>query len=372
MINKILPTRASRYIILEFIKMFLLMIFSTSMIIFIVNFLEFSGKIQQYSIPPINTLKIITYKIPSILETMLLFIIVLTTVLTLIKLYSRNELTILYSSGLSPWSILVTIIFTFFIIGIFNITLFNLLSISFYDKAEKLISFSKGRDIEMSYINPRDGVWLNLKNKVTSDELIIRSDSVITEKLIFNNNIIIIYDSEGNFIRKIEANRMNLTYDSVILIDVFISEIGKKIKKSKQFTIPVNVNEDLIKKQLKNKYENLNMIPFLKLNKLIKDYKSLNFDVSKLIVKKYIFIAIPFLYIFMIFTIFLVLEENQRSMKNMLKTANIIVISIILFVLQNIIYELSLARKIPKESIFYLVSILYFIIFNELIKKIEL
>lgn len=372
MINKVLPVRASRYIILEFIKMFLLMIFSAFMIIFIVNFLEFSGKIQKYSIPPISALKIITYKIPSILEVMILFIIVLTTVFTLTKLYSRNELIILYSSGLSPWSTLITIISISFMIGIFNITLFNLFSVSFYNKSEQLTSFFKGRDIEMSYINPEDGIWLNLKNNANNYELIIRSDDVITEKLSFNVIIVVIYDIGGNFVKKIEADKMSLTSNNIILDNVFISEIGKEIKNFKKLKIPVNINEDFIKKQLKNKYENINMIPFLKLNKIIEDYKLLNFDVNKFIVKKYIFISTPFLYIFLVFTVFLILEENQRSKVKILNTINIIIISIIIFALQNTILELSLSKKISKESIFYFVLVLYISIYHKLIEKIEL
>lgn len=78
----------------------------------------------------------------------MVFILILTTTLSLVRFYSRDELTILFTSGFSVWKALTAIATTAFIIGLFTITAFNLLAISFDKKTKQtneLISSRTGK-----------------------------------------------------------------------------------------------------------------------------------------------------------------------------------------------------------------------------------
>ena len=119
--------RINIYLLKEFIKIFLLMLFSIFLLVFIIDFLEFSQNIHKHSIPPIDAIKIVLYRVPSMIESFLQFIILLSIVFTITKISIKSELTILYTNGFSSWKILKLYSVFIFIFGLVVIFFLNFL-----------------------------------------------------------------------------------------------------------------------------------------------------------------------------------------------------------------------------------------------------
>ena len=86
--------KITKYFLVEFIKIFILILFSIAILIFIVDFLEFLPKMEKNSIPSLTAIKIVFFAIPSMLEEFFQFIILVAIVFTMAKIASKNELTV--------------------------------------------------------------------------------------------------------------------------------------------------------------------------------------------------------------------------------------------------------------------------------------
>lgn len=371
MMEKFLPDKLSRYLIKNLLKMFLLIFFISFMIVFTINFFEFSGKIQKYSINHFVALRIITYRTLPVLEIIMIFILTLAVNFELIQISERSELTIMYISNYSPWRVLKSIVIFTTIIGFLSITLFNKLSIELYNISEKLFLESRGRSTTTRSLKSKNGVWLNL-GLVNEESLIIRSDEIFIDELIFNKVDGLLIDKDGKLIRKISADNMSLINDEVIfsnLLYIEKTELNHHITKSIMIT---NADNKFIRKQLLNEYEKLKLIPFISLKKLINDHKTIKLNTVKFEATMFNFISKPLYFIFAVCFIFITLRVDQRNSGNTLATLKVILMTIILFVIQSVIAELAVGNLVyPYSNLLFSVFILLFI-FKNLIRKIEL
>ena len=371
MIEKILPSKLSRYLIKNFLKMFLLIFLISFMIVFVINFFEFSPKMQKYSIDSLISLKIIFFRTMPIIEAIMMFILALGVNFELIRICDKSELTIIYMSNYSPWRVLKTILITAATIGILNITLFNRLSIKLYNISEKLFLESIDESAEVKYLESKYGIWLNLKLS-DEEDLIIKSNKVFIDKLVFKKIDGIIISENGKLLRKITADNMQICDNEIIFNNLVYIEKSELNHCEEKVVMMTNVDDKFIKKQLRNNYEKLKLIPFLILKKLIRDYKIAGLDINKFKAKMFNFISIPFYYAFISCFIFITVKINQRNSKNMFDTLKIVLMVIFLFVVQSIISELSVYGLIYSYSNLLFSVFLLVVMFKELIKKIEL
>ncbi len=371
MIEKFLPDKLSKYLMKNLLKMFLLTFFVAFMIVFTINFFEFSGKIQKYSINHFIAIKIITYRSLPVLETIMFFIIALAVNFELIRISERSELIVMYLSNYSPWRVLKSIVIFTVTIGFLNITLFNRLSIKLYNASENLFLESMGKSNTTKSLKSRNGIWLNL-GLVNGESLIMRSDEVFIDELTFNKIDGLLIDKDGKLIRKIFADSMSLANDEIMfnnLLYIEKAELNHYIPKSIMIT---NADSEFIKKQLLNEYEKLKLVPFLSLKKLIKDHKIAKLNTVKFEATMFNFISKPLYFVFVVCFIFVTLGVDQRNSKNMLTTLKVILMAIALFVIQSAIAELTVGNLIyPYSNLLFSVLILLFILKN-VIRKIEL
>lgn len=367
-----LPSKISKYFLIEFIKIFLLILFSISILVFIVDFLEFLPKIDKYAIPSFIAIKIILYRIPNMIEEFLEFMILLSVVFTMTKIASKSELTVIYSSGYSSWKILKIYSIFIFFLGIFNICCMDLVSTNLV-KQSTILENKYTKNEKKYFVRSRNGLWLkqiNPDNK--KDEIIIRAEKVYLEDLVFKDCILEFLDS-GNFKKRYNVGSIKLENGFWNLRNIYIFAEDKKLDFQEELKIPTNISQDFMKQQIQNRYENLDLIPLFSLNKLIKEFKISGLDTNKFIVKKHILILTPFIYVLMIFFGLLFSDNNQRNTKNIVNIFKALICGICIFVIQNTLFELALANKI---NVFFatwgFVILLFITSCFFLIKKIEL
>ncbi len=367
-----LPSKITKYFLVEFIKIFLLILFSIFILIFIVDFLEFLPKIEKYLIPSFTAIKIILFRIPNMIEEFLEFIVLLSVVLTMTKISSKNELTIIYTSGYSNWKILKVYSIFMFLMGIFILSCINILSTNL--KKQSILLENKYVKNEKKYfVKSKNGLWLKINDtSKINNEIIIRAEKVYLDDLIFKDCILEFLDN-GNFQKRYNTKTIMFTEGFLNLKDTYIFTENKKIEFIPEIKIPINISQNFIKQQIQNKYEDLNLISLFSLNKLIKEFKASDLDTYKFIVKKNILIITPFIYILMVFFGILFSDNYQRNAKNIVNIFKTVVCGICIFVVQNTLFELALASKI---NVFFatwgFLILLFIVVYFFLIKKIEL
>lgn len=372
MIEKILPTKLSRYLIKNLLKMFSLIFVVSFMIVFMVNFFEFSSKIQKYSINHFVAIKIITYRSLPILEVIMFFILALAINFELMRISEKNELIIMYMSNYSPWKVLKSIVTFAIIIGFLDITLFNRLSVKLYNISEELFLKSMGKNVKAKFLESKSGIWLNLK-LADGKDLIIKSDKVfIDDELIFETIDGLLIDENGKLTKKITADNMSITDNEITFNNLFYIEKNELNHYVDKIVMITNMDNKFIKKQLLNKYEKLKLIPFLLIKKLINDYKIAGLNTKKFEANMFNFISKPFYFVFIVCFIFTSLRIDQRNSKNILITLKVIIMTITLFIIRSIISELVVGDLVYSHSnLSFSIFILLFIL-KAVIKKIEL
>lgn len=368
-----LPKKSTRHLTFEFIKVFLLLLMSFFMIIFVITFIDFSGRFQRYSVTPITALKIVTYRIPQTLEVIIVFLIILATTITLMKLYSNNEITIFYGGGYSSWNIPIILATISFIIGLLNITFFNKLAIKLYKNADDIFTVIKGKNIKKdNYLKSSGGIWLNFRNGVNGENYIIKTHDVFVDTLIFRNILILVLGAEGDFIHRIRADSMKITSRGMELRQVTTAELNRDLKKDAKLFIELDMDEDFLRDELQNRYSNINHIPFMELGGLIAHYRRLNLDVRRFLVKWYNFLLTPYLYSLLALATFIIIKNNPRGGQTATSLLKIIMMSIATYFLQNILLELAMVNRINPLFILYFLLILSLLVLGGLIKKLEL
>lgn len=360
------------YLLKEFIKIFLLIIFSISILVFIIDFMEFFPKIQRYSIQPIDALKIVIFRIPSMIESFLQFVILLAVIFTLIKISSRSELTILYINNFSPWRILKIYSICAFIMGLFVIFFLNFL-FSNLVKQSQIIENKYSQKEDKYFIESTDGIWFKQIDPDTHNEFIVRAKRIYINELLFRDVVIVVNDENNEYKQRYNVNSMKLIKDYFVLNNVNIFEQNKKVEFKDKIVLKTNISRDFMKKQMQNKYEDIDLIPLYSLNKLIKEFDALGFDTHKFIVKKHNLLLTPFLYVLMVFIGVLFSNSNQRVANYFLMIFKTICLGVVLFVSQNILFELGASNKINFFlSTWGFLLFLFLLMYCFLIKKIEL
>ncbi|MDR2778440.1 MAG: LptF/LptG family permease [Rickettsiales bacterium] len=376
-----MPRRISIHIVSEFVKMFLLVLFTVFIIVFIVDFLEFSPKIQDYSISPKNSVEIILFRIPTMMEPTIQFIVLLSIIFTMAKFLSKNELIVFYSSGISDWKIVRLLGATAFIVGVFFATVYSKVSTSLLKKSDMLERKCKGKVEARYFIQPKNGIWLRqIGSMATNDsraasksyDIVIRATEVFLGDLIFNDVILVMFSDEG-FFRRINADCMQIIDNNLILSDARIVEQGKSILRRRKVVISTSVQQDFIRRQIQDRYGDLKFIDSLSLGKLIGEIKSYGLSARKFEIKRNNFILLPFLHMLMAFIGILMSENNPRDAKYTVKTLQSVIVGMVLFALQNTIAELSNSGRINyiSSSWGFFVSVLL-LTYMKLINKIEL
>ena len=362
--------RIEIYLLKEFIKIFLLMLFSVFLLVFIIDFMEFSQNIQKFSITPIDAIKIVLYRVPSMIESFLQFIILLSTVLTMTKIATKSELTVLYANGYSSWKILKIYAIFIFFVGLLVIFIFNFL-FSNLTKKSVLIENSYTKKDDKYFVTARNGVWFKQINN--ENEIIIKASKIYVNELTFEDLILIFVDEQNNYIKRYNAEEAVLSDKYFILKNVKIYEKNSKIKYKDKVLLETAISQNFMRKLIQNRYEDIDLIPLFNLPSLIKEFSALGLDAHKFIVRQHSLLLTPFLYVLMVCVAILFSNNNHRNTNYFITFFKTICYGVGFFILQSTLFELGASNKINFiVSTWGFLSVSFLLIYLLLIKKIEL
>jgi len=367
------PKKFCMYITKEIFKNFFIIFFGLLIIFFAVDFFEITKDAKGLENALKISVQIALFRVPSLLETILHFIILLAGLFTFYKFSNSSEIVIMRTSGRSIFQIIKFPVFIAFLFGVFVITVYNPIASKLNIRSEQLknIYFKNEKEDLLELSN---GLWFKQKNLETKNgDIIIRALSVYKGLLVFNNAILIYIDDNDNFIKRINTKVLRLNNNNTwSAINNYVIEEGKEMKFVDEIVIPTALTTKFVSKTIKNEYESMYNISFWNLRSSIKDLKESGFNTLKFEIMYYYMMTIPFLFAIMILISAYYGIVNARDNKKYISIIKGIAVGFTIFVVHNIIVELTNAKKLTVLDGSVLIVLIFILLSIVLLMKKDL
>ena len=351
-------SKINLYIIKKFLTNFGLVLFSVSLLIAMINVFELLDRVSGKQISFGNIVLLDILQVPSFIEDISIFLIMISSMITLFALSIRSEITVMRASGMSFWQILLPIAIGAFLLGIFFVLVFNPISITASKKLNKMEQKLIDKE-EANLLSPTHGVWLKQENILNSDEdIIIKAEKIYRKKLQMNNVHLWFFDKNYKFYKKIDAKTMFLKDGSWYLRNVIINDDHNINQPKDQLEIATNLKAEFITKKILNNFDNVRLFSVYSLPSLINDLKDSGFSPRKFVVYYHSLLIKPFLFIAMALMAGFFAVNNVRSRNNIIIFVFGIAVGLVLYISFIIINALGSSGLIPTFLATWMMSII--------------
>jgi lipopolysaccharide export system permease protein len=369
--NNFFSKTLAAYLVKDFLKTFLLLYLAVLFLVFVVDYVEFLSKERNHIVPLLVGIKIVAYRTPHIIETLFQFLVLLSSAITLKKLSSRGELTAMYVNGFSLWRIVITFSILSLVIGFLNILAVNPIFIRTSKISKKIEMFHTKRE-EGEFVESSNGIWFEQRNPKNNEKIVLRTAKIYLDEMIFKDNTMLILDEREKFLKKFDVEELVLFENFWLAKGVFTMERGEPIKFAEKMTIPTNLKKDFIIQKIKNKYENINYMNVYQLIEFYGAFKTHKLGYNKFLAKINIMFYSPFALALMCMAAVIFITNTLRKNSTLVEIFGATVAGVVIFIVQNTVYELVLAGKISIFYIWYMACFFFILAFIFLIRKIEL
>ena len=335
------------YIVKKFLFTLLLVVLSVSLLIAMINIFELLGDINDKPISFGQVILLDILQIPSFVDSISSFLIMISSMITLFSLSLRSEITVMRASGLSFLRIVFPLAVSAFCVGIFCLLIFSPMAIS----ASKKFNLMKQVLIEkekVDILSPIGGIWLKQKNTLyKNQEILIRADEVYRTTLQMKNVGLWFFDQNREFYKKINARNMFLKDGYWYLENVVINDNNQINQKIPNLTIKTDLQTDFITKKILNNFEDARLFSIYELPDLISNLKDSGFPYRKFIVQYYSIMAKPFLFVAMVLIAAFFSVNNVRSKNNIMWLVMGIISGLILYISLIIVHAFGSSGLVP-------------------------
>ena len=333
----------NKYLSKEFFKVLTNMTFAFFCLGFILSFLEQINFFKDIDVGIHLPIMLTLLFVPSMIHNMFPFVVVFSGIWFFLKIKKNDEITALKVSGISNFSIIIIPSILSFFIGIFFIALLNPFTSTLVKNYEKIRGSYESQKYEYLATVNVNGIWI--KEKTFDKNYIIRATNLENNSLI--NLTIYEFDSENNFIGRIEASSADISTKEWAIKDPFLINANGIISESKMDTMTYYSLYDL--NMIKSLYSNLDTISFWNLNNEIKLLEDRGYSTKGMKTMLHRGLAFPFFLLSMVllsgvFTLGIQFKENNTTYIFIA-----IITSAIIFYLNDFSSALGKTEKLPVE-----------------------
>lgn len=222
-------------------------------------------------------MKMAICKLPQMVDTVLPFVVMISSMTTFWKLTKSNELIVMRAAGVSVWEFIFPIILATFILGVFNIFIFNPISASMYKHYEHLQDEYKMRKVSPLFFS-QNGLWLR-EAKGDNTQIVVHSKQARQENIEvkFRSLSIIELKEHNQLVERIEADTATLREGYFELKDAWRIRPGKPSEKIKD----MKYNTSLTLGRIQENFASPDTLSFWELPKFIEFFESSGFSALK-------------------------------------------------------------------------------------------
>ncbi|MDX1949829.1 MAG: LPS export ABC transporter permease LptG [Rickettsiales bacterium] len=342
----IFPLTLYTYIVRNFLFFFFTILAIFSVLIFMVDGAELLRKSANRTIPTFVIFQMVILKMPNLLQTVMPFIILITSVLSFNAMSKRSELVIIRSAGVSVWEFLMPAVLTAFLMGVIVSTLINPVSSYLYSIHEKLEKKYFETNSENPMLFSESGLWIKQSYKRGSKkyDIIIHAENASNSNVMKLNNVnIYAYNKKNKYSFFIKAPNANLEKGKWKINNAIFYDKKNTSYNYQVLEIPTNVNFSDIQKS----FDVPESISFWKLPKFIKKLSDSGFFYFGHLMHLYKLLSSPIFYASMVLIGAIFCLKTARHSQTGYSITLALLIGFVIYFVTNLIYSLGLSGSLP-------------------------
>ena len=285
------------------------------------------------------------FKLPSLLQEIAFFLILIAALLTLNKLNSRLEIAVMRSVGISIWKILSPLLLTSFLIGVFWVTVFNPNVSRSKSQKEKYDRLYLGGAELSDTINHDAGLWLRETDQ-NGGVTVIKATKISKTQLTFFDVEFFILAADKQLLKHIIAKNAELRNGMWHMQDVLVKQVKKPVQQLANYRLASELDPQFILQKIKNNYAETSELSFWALPATIKSLQASGFSATRYKVYLQSLLSLPFLFMAMslLAACFALLPPRSRKAGILFVAA--LGLSFIIFFLKNIIISFGATARL--------------------------
>ncbi len=330
----------NKYLINQFLKSFLNIVLIFTALGLIMNLFEEINFFRQFEINISIPIGLSFMVIPSMLVSILPFIVFLSSMLVFYKLKNNRDLISIKVLGYSNLKFLTLFSTTAFFLGIFTLLAINPVTSAIL---KSYVDIKGKYDIYKNHLASitANGIWI--KEKVDNSTHIIQAESLNNDELI--NVSIYKFDKNKVLFERINAKTSDISTSKWIAKNGTRYTFGEENKYEKFDTLLLNSNFD--REKLNSIYSNLDTISFYKLVRSEKELIQKGYAPSLLQEKKHFYLSLPFFLVLMVFLAGIFTLNDNEKKQNTYYVLLSIIACVVIFYLKNFSTALGTTERIP-------------------------
>ena len=329
------------YLAKHFFISFVIVFLIFAALIIIGDFVEQFRKSTGKDVPIEIIFRLAIFNFLSLVEFVIPIVAFFSALLTFILLIKNSEFLVISSIGISNFKILIPAIITYFMIGVFFVTIINPLSAVFYDRYTEL---------EYRYIEKSDkfasitknGIWFKQFNNQKNISSVLYAQQISNNGTTLFNFMLLEYDEKGSFQGRLDGKKAYLDNGLWIMNDVQISPRYTQASFSEKHKYATNIKPS----DITNSLSSPDSISIWKMGKFINFLEDLGYSAIEFKLFYYNLIILPFLLSFLIVLASSLVSGLRHNTKI---TKTIIIASVLIFViyfLSNLLDALGSSSQI--------------------------
>lgn len=336
-----MPRIISWYIVRQFLMSFFAVMLTLGFVVVLFDVIELMKKGTTKIAYSFSDVLIMAFlKLPNMWQTLLPFAVLIGAIIVFWRLTRSHELVIIRAAGQSVWQFVTPLLITAFILGLFNVTMFNPFAAAMFAKYQRL----EDKKTDVPHITSFQGLWLR---EHRDDKMyVVHADAIRQEKFDLTLKVVTImeFSEKDEFLRRIDADSAILNQGSFHLENARIYVKGKTIETHPFLDFPTGLTLGKIQEN----FASPETISFWALPDLINFFEQTGFSAHSHRLHLQSLIASPFLFITMVLiaAVFSV-NPNQRQGGSLLRISIGIAIGFLLYFMTKITYALGFSTSLP-------------------------
>ncbi len=281
------------------------------------------------------------FKLPEVGQMVFPFVILFSAMFTFWQLTRRLELIVVRSAGFSVWQFLAPVLAAAIVVGSLNVVLVNPVGALLIKRFETLENQHLSH--KKNYVTLlREGLWLR-QIKDDGAQVIIHSEKIDLPDWNLTNVIVLFFDNENNFTRRIDAQSASLQ-DGMWALEQAINHVdGAQSKKIPLIALPT----DLTAEDLDESFASPETISFWKLLDFIDTMETMGLDTTDLRIHFQSMLAQPLLFAAMILLAATVSLRPPRFRGAFTYIMAGVMIGFFIFLMSSFLQALGASHQIP-------------------------
>lgn len=334
-----------RYILKHFILVFFATLLALTAIVMLFDVIELlRSAAKRENIAFLDILALAFLKSPQMIHIILPFVTLLSGIIFFLKYSSSSELVVMRSVGLSVWNFMTPILVFVFILGVFDVTIFNpfsALTAKRFERLEERIGLTNSHPFSWT----EKGLWL--RDATDTQTIVLRASRVRQQKqeVVLDRVSIFELTPSGVLVRQLEADHAILSKGVLTLPNVFV--IDPQLEDSYEKKVE-SIKTEFSLERILERFDEPRTMSFWRFPKFIKFLKESGFSTTEHRMYYNELIAYPamLLAMLLIAAVF-ALPPTTRQGKFLYRIVIAVLCGFILYFLGRVTNVLGLSQSLP-------------------------